>query len=221
MRRHQITQQIAKQRRDALQINQLSAQKWYESDKNSVLVLFLQLMQVATLNEKLKINIIFILRLKIAMNPRQYLHQPILLEVFQCDLLLVSFRAVVVDVSSLILVAPGSTFCHSATLCMLYLLWSPRLAQLHQSAHSHSSCPSRENGNQCKWCAHLLVPSRLLTLKCRLWVPRVFANCLQIILRPVPNAPLSHMGSGTVYTLRCLSCPVSWICMCAWKIIKL
>lgn len=178
-------------------------------------------MQVATLNEKLKINIIFILRLKIAMNPRQYLHQPILLEVFQCDLLLVSFRAVVVDVSSLILVAPGSTFCHSATLCMLYLLWSLRLAQLHQSAHSHSSCPSRENGNQCKWCAHLLVPSRLLTLKCRLWVPRVFANWLQIILRPVPNAPLSHMGSGTVYTLRCLSCPFSWICMCAWKIIKL
>lgn len=220
MRRHQITQQIAKQRRDALQINQLSAQKWYESGQNSVLVLFLQLMQLATLNEKLKINI-FILRLKIAMNPRQYLHQPILLEVFRCDLLLVFLRAVVVVVvSSLILVAQGSTFCHSATLCMLYLLWSPRHAQLRQSAHSHSF-PSQENGNQCKWCAHLLFPSRLLTLKCRLWVPRVFVNWLQIILRPVPNAPLSHMGSGTVYTLRCLSCPVSWICMCAWKIIKL
>lgn len=146
------------------------------------------------------------------MNPRQYLHQPILLEVFQCDLLLVSFRAVVVVVvvvSSLILVAPGSTFCHSATLCMLYLLWSPRHAQLRLSAHSHCSLPSRENGNQCKLCAHLLVPSRLLTLKCRLWVPRVFANWLQIILGPVPRCSpsLNHMGFETVYTQQCLSFP--------------
>lgn len=142
------------------------------------------------------------------MNPRQYLHQPILLEVFQCDLLLVSFRAVVVVVvSSLILVAPGSTFCHSATLCMLYLLWSPRHAQLCLSAHSHCSLPSRENGNQCKLCAHLLVPSRLLTLKCRLWVPRVFANWLQIILGPVPNAPPPWTIWGTVYTQQCQSFP--------------
>lgn len=178
MNRHQITKQIAKQRRDALQINKLSAKKRHESDKISDVTLATNATCNFQPNAK-NINILFTLRLKIAMNPRQYLHQPILLEVFQCDLLLVSFRAivvVVVVVSSLILVAPGSTFCHSATLCMLYLLWSPRHAQLCLSARSHCSLPSRENGNQCKLCAHLLVPSRLLTLKCRLWVPRVFAN---------------------------------------------
>lgn len=176
-------------RRDALQISRLSARVGTHTHQ-TIPTIATCISQTQELKIKL---ILFTFRLKIEpeWTLRKHLHHPILLEVFRCHLLLVSFRVL----SSLILVAPGSTFAtrqpYVCFICYGRLTTRPAL-----------SLPfPQENENQCKLCAHLLVPSRLLTLKCRLWAPSVFANWLQIIPTPPHSTPpRNHMGSGTVYT---------------------
>lgn len=151
------------------------------------------------------------------MNPRKHhLHHPIRLEFFRCHSLLDSFRAIVL--SSLILVAPGSTFAtRQPYVC--FICYSRLDTPSTRSPH----CPFLTRANEKPMQIMCSLTRSLTAIDFK--VSLVGASSVCQLTADYTERPRCTTPPWTIWGLRLFTLlrPVypGFACVCAWKIIKL